>query len=325
MATSASLLPPDDKTDLSARLRSVQDEISLSKSSHLAAGQRFISSSIGAETPIGVLAEIREAQYKLIDEMKKATLMEQEIEKRNQDRHTELCSILLAIAETRSDTRSASNSVSAFSSREAESKHRAFYGSHAITNGTYLAACILMHIDAMLQAHPRFKKIQGADTTYLSIKDWFTMCTSALNADKNSKVGLRLPKPTDGDFIAASKIVASSVQGRQPQCDSTHIAILLSECPALMNTVEWLRSALVRCTGVLSPERTCRLRLLPHPFVNESGELLVEKVDTLRMPNKFMYQDIAAMKITDRKEYMRLVLECSVRPADAVGRIKIKQ
>ena len=201
-------------------------------------------------------------------------------------------------------------------------KAGSFYGSHALTNGTYLIACILTHMDHMLTSHPMFKKIQNSDSTFLDAKDWFNLCTGVLNADKQSKAGLSVPRPADEDFRNAAKIVALPGCGRKPTCDVTHLALLLSDCPAVMNTVEWTRKALLKCTGALSPERTCRFKLFSHPFVNSASELLVESTHTLKLPNRWMHQDVAGMKATPKKEYMRLVLEECIKPVDAISMVR---
>lgn len=316
----------DLKGDLKSRIREVSDRISLNKSADTAQAYRLVSSSIGSETPLGVLAEIREGQTRMIEEIKGLAGILQEAELRTEQRHRETCTILLGIAElggggvppgtetvpaVQAETRGTSRSCS-------------YYGSHAITNGTYLVACVLMHIDSMLQSHPVFKKIQNRDSTFMDIKDWYVVCGSAFNADKVSKVGLRIPKPTDEDFRSAVRMMASPVCGRRPVCEASHLSLLLASCPALMTTVEWMRVTLLKCAGVLSPERTCRFRRLSHPFVSEASELLVDEASTLKLPNKWLHQDVLSLKVTARKEYMRLVLEESLKPMDAIGKVKVK-
>lgn len=84
-----------------------------------------------------------------------------------------MCTLLLGIAERGHIT--PSNAQSSLSSIIHESPNRAktgsFYGSNSITNGTYLIACILMHMDTMLSSHPMFKKIKSSDSTFLDVKD----------------------------------------------------------------------------------------------------------------------------------------------------------
>jgi hypothetical protein len=316
----------DSLSDLKSRIQEVADRVSLGKNSDAAETHRLVSSSIGSETPLGVLTEIREGQSRLLQELKALAEIQRETEARREERHREVCTILLGIAEPSRTYASEGTRASNVPHQSVSlgSDGKSFYGSHSIANGTYLVACILMHMDSMLQAHPKFKKIQTSDSTFLDVKDWYTMCGSALNADKNSKAGLRVPKPVDEDFRAACRVVASPVRGRRPTCDSSHIPLLLAGCPAIMTTVEWTRVALLRCAGVLSPERTCRFRLFKHPFVNDVSELLVEDTSTLKLPNRWMHQDVLNMKSTVRKEYMRLVLEESLKPMDAIGMVKVK-
>jgi hypothetical protein len=237
-----------------------------------------------------------------------------------------MCTILLGIAEReRPETYSVGSSATLPQAGASSKSSVYYYGGHAIVNGTYLIGCILMHIDIMLKNHPRFKRIENTDSTHMDVKEWYNLCNYVLNADKRSKAGLRIPKVSDEDFRAAVAVVASPVSGRKPARDASHIVNLLSSCPAIMTTVEWMRSALLRCTGVLSPERTCRFRLIKHPFVNENSELAVEETSILRLPNRWMHQDVMTMKATAKKEYMRLILEDSIKPADAIGMVRVKQ
>jgi hypothetical protein len=317
----------DGLSDLQSRIKEVADKTSLNRSSRVAEAHRAVSSSIGSENPLGVLTEIREGQARLLEVMKTMIEASRDAESARERRHTEICTILLGIAESggRREQETVHTSSSVYREAVAGPRGGSFYGSHSIANGTYLIGCIMMHMDSMLQAHPKFKKIQSTDSTFLDVKDWYTMCSSVLNADKRSKAGLRVPKPTEEDFQVACRMVASTVRGRRPSCDSSHLSLLLGSCPAVMTTVEWMRTALLKCTGVLSPERTCRFRLLSHPFVNDASELLVENVSTLKLPNKWMHQDVLNMKAASRKEYMRLVLEDSIKPMDAIGMVKVKQ
>ena len=317
----------DGSGDLQSRIKEIADRTSLGKSSRAAEAHRAVSSSMGSETPLGVLMEIREGQARLLEEIKGLVEVHKEAELRNGERHRELCTVLLGIAESGNGTTSTRGiTLPAHHSDGATGlRNESFYGSHSIANGTYLIGCIMMHMDSMLQAHTKFRRVQSSDSTFMDVKDWYTMCGSALNADKRSKAGLRIPRPTDEDFRTACRMVASPVKGRRPSCDPSHLSLLLSSCPALMTTVEWMRVALLKCTGVLSPERTCRFRLFKHPFVNEGSELLVENVSTLKLPNKWMHQDVTNMKATARKEYMRLILEDSLKPMDAIGMVKVKQ
>lgn len=316
----------EQDADLKSRIQNVADKISLSNSSKSASTSRVISSSIGSETPVGVLTEIREGQARVLDEMKNILAMQQEIEARTQERHREMCTILLGLVEAGGTHRSAAAKAlgPARSIAEPAQKSQFYYGPSAITNGKYLFACIFLHLDRMLKAHPRFKKIEDTDKTLFTIKEWYNMCSYALDGDKESKAGLRIPKPTDEDFISAAGIVASTLPGRKPECDTSHISLLLSQCSEMMNTVEWLRVALIKCTGVLSPERTCRFKLIQHPFINADSVLLVSDTPTLRMPNKYMHQDVMAMKATQKKEYMELVLGSSMKAVDAISAVRLK-
>ena len=66
-------MPPSTSRmdDLKSRIKEASDRVSLSKASSSAEKHRTKSSSISTEAPIEVLAEIREGQARLLDEVKK--------------------------------------------------------------------------------------------------------------------------------------------------------------------------------------------------------------------------------------------------------------
>lgn len=68
--------------------------------------------------------------------------------------------------------------------------------------------------------------------------------------------------------------------------------------------------------------KICRFKLFPHPFVSKDSELLVDSTSTLKLPNRWMHQDILGIKAGVRKEFMRLVLETSIKPIDAISLVK---
>jgi hypothetical protein len=308
--------------DLKARIRDITEKISLNSNTHKANLHREVSSSIGSETPLSVLTEIRESQGRAVEELKSISQALVEADKKTEERHREMCTLLLGLSGMGMAPDASPTGTGAAQPPSGAPKY--YYGSNLIKDGTYLMACILMHIDKILSSHPTFKKIGNTDSTFLDVKDWYVICSSVLNADKSAKAGLRLPKPTDEDFRGAARIVASTVPGRRPECDSAQLALLLTVCGSGMTTVEWMRSATLRCSGVLSPERTCRFRLTEHPFVTEDGELLVKEVVKLQLPVRKIHQEVMAMKVTKRKEYMRLILENSMKPTEALALMNSK-
>lgn len=314
----------EDLSDIQKRIQSIADSTSLSANSSAAEAYRSVSSSIGTETPLGVLVEIREGQSRVLSSIKDLIDTYKESDAKAQRRHEEMCTILLGIAERDRSSSQVTTKTSSVSlpQGDAPSRSGSYYGGSLISNGNYLIACILMHIDNMLRDHPRFRKLAATDSTHMDVKDWYNICTTVFNADKDSKMGLRIPKPGDQDFREAITMVASPVSGRRPACDASHLTLLISTCPAIMTTVEWMRVAILKCTGLLSPERTCRFKLIKYPFVTEDSELLVADTTVLRMPNKWFHQDVLKMKAAQKKKYAELVLKDSIKPIDAIGMVK---
>ena len=153
-------------------------------------------------------------------------------------------------------------------------------------------------------------------------KDWYSTCSNVINVDENSKAGPRIPKPSDHDFRSAANAVSSPVQGRMPVCDASHIHTLTPQSPELKNTLEWIRGALLRCSGSLSPERHCKFSSIQHLFVNDSSELNVSKSAKLTMPRRTMHQELLDLKSNQMKLYMNLVIQSSFGSNDAIQRAK---
>lgn len=317
-------LKQENDKDLQSRIREISDRVSLNQFSNTANGYRAASSAMGTETPVGILAELRESQERMLGVMKDAVAVIEERERREEQRHRELCTILLGSTLNGGSKTTPERSTNTGNMQQFQShgKLQSYYGSTVLTSGVHVVSCVMMHLDSILSQHPHFRKIQSTDKTFMDIKDWYSTCSNLVNADKNSKAGLRVPKPGDNDFKSACRIIASPVQGRRPACDASHIADLVLHSPELMNTVEWVRGALLRCTGCLSPERQCRFRSIHHPFVNEDSELDVARTAKLTMPTRVKHQEILDMKSTQRKVYMNLILEHSYASDDALQRAK---
>ena len=67
-----------EEIDIAARIKDMSDKISLSQSSSSADRHRQVSSSIGSESPIGILSELRESQERILSLMKEMLLVSEE-------------------------------------------------------------------------------------------------------------------------------------------------------------------------------------------------------------------------------------------------------
>lgn len=283
-------------------------------------------SSIGVETPVTLLADIRDIQSKALEAARETNRLLAEKEANDERRHKEMCTLLLGLLEqSKSSVHGGASTIHTSSILGHQSlegaKTQFYYGSTAISTGTHLVGCILMHIDALLAEHPVFHKYQTSDVSFMDLKDWGTLVSYLLNADKASKGGLRLPKPTDEDFKSVCRVVAATAPGRRPRCDVSHIAALLAEAPGVMNTVEWVRLAIIKCKGVVSPEKELRFSQLTYPFVNEETDLSIKVAEHRRLPSKSLFRSVSDLKATQKKRYMSLILEGEKTPMTALDTV----
>lgn len=309
--------------DLKDKIRKISEGLSRDRSSEQADVARGIAASIGAETPATVLPDIRDINARTLAMLEQMRDLQLEIERNTATRHKEMCTLLMGLMKSGAKGGGTAEPQSGHVITST-GKEQYYYGSTLLTSGTHVIACMAMHIDILASEHPQFHNIQSTDSTFMDIKDWYVLAGYALNADKGSKAGLRIPKPSDEDFKAVCRILAASAPGRRPRCQASNIYSLLGECPGIVNTVEWLRQALVRCRGILSPEREHRFKHLHHPFVNEDMDLAVLPQKTQKLPSRAFHRTIHEMKSTQKKEYMNLILEHSVGFMDASGRVMKK-
>lgn len=314
---SHSRTPSDENTDLKERIKQISDGLSRDRDTAHASKARDVAAAVGAETPATVLPDIRDVNNRMLSVMEGIYNMQMEAERNAAVRHKEMCTLLMGLMNSGASKPDVTT-LHGPGSRSGGGEGY-YYGSTALTSGTHVIACVLMHIDILVTEHPQFSRIQSTDSTFMDIKDWYVLSGYALNADKPSKAGLRIPKPSDEDFKSVCRVLAASAPGRRPRCQAPNLHALVSECPGIMNTVEWIRQALVRCKGILSPEREYRFRYIHHPFINEDMDMLIEQQTTRKLPNKSFHQSVSSMKSTQKKVYMNLVLEKDVAYMEAMS------
>lgn len=296
-----------DDMDLKDRIQKISEGLTRDRDASHAGVARQVAAAVGAETPATVLPDIRDINNRTLSVLEGIRDMQIETERNDAVRHKELCTLLMGLMGT--GVSSVGSRTPLGSTPQPSGKEQYYYGNTALISGVHAVACVLMHLDILATEHPQFQKIQSSDSTFMDIKDWYVTASYLINADKQSKAGLRIPKPSDEDFKAVCRTLAASAPGRRPRCQASNIYSLLTDCPGVMNTVEWVRQALLRCRGILSPEREHRFKYFHHPFINEEMDLAVEPHKIGKLPSRAFHRSVHEMKATQKKVYMKLVLE----------------
>lgn len=310
----------EESLDLQQRISAIRERVAHSSAIHKMAQGGATSSQLGSETPITVLVDIRGILSSINASLHQVAKGRELQEKRTEERHQELCTLLLSASTLQTPMAETLSSPPAGARPGAPGKPKFYFGSVSITSGIHAIGCILMHLDKMMSSHHDLTSVTRTDTTFIDIKDWCNLAGYLLNADKKSKAGLRIPKPSDDDFKTVCSHLASPMEGRRPACDETQIHGLIGRCPEVMNTVEWVRQSVVKCKGVLSPAREFKWKCIEYPFVTDGAELKLT-VPAKKVVSKRQFHDtVSALKVTDLKRYMELILTSSVPPAEALRR-----
>lgn len=114
-----------------------------------------------------MLSEIRESQERIFSVMKDRLSMSEERHKREEQRHREICTLLLASTTNMSSGSQPRNTFSVASHvlPSTLQKTEYFYSSVSLTSGTHVVSCVIMHLDLMVIHHPHFRKIQNTYKT----------------------------------------------------------------------------------------------------------------------------------------------------------------
>lgn len=309
-----------NSVEIKDKIKQITDGLARDRGSVQADKARGVASALGTETPATVLPDIRDVNARMLCMLEEMRNLQIETERNAATRHKEMCVLLTGVLNSGPKLGDAHTSYSP-ATAATNGKEQYYYGSTSISSGVHVVACVAMHMDILLSEHPQFQFIQSTDNTFMDMKDWYNLTSYALNADKSSKAGLRIPKPSDEDFKAVCRMLAASAAGRRPRCQVSNLSTLLAEAPGVMNTVEWVRSAIIRCKGVLSPEREFRFRHVSHPFINEDMDLQLAPQKVKKLPNRSFHRGVCELKITQKKEYMNLILERDMQYMDAFNKV----
>lgn len=302
-------LKMDDKDTVKRYLERITASSDSKANSDAASKALGVAAATGVETNATVLVDIRNLMQKTLE----ATLRVEELmvqkEKGDERRHNELAAILVSMSDMRVSTPAPAPQVAVTQLGTRDKAGSYYYSSSRLVNGVGLLACILMHLDSAVGSSEVGRLLETSDSTFMDVKAWTTMCSVLMNGAKNDRIGLRVPKPSDEDFKAAASIVASTLSGRTVKCGPEGVVGLLSSCPAIMVTVEWLRSTTIKCRGLVAPQREAKLSCISHPFVTREGSFNITEVQIKEPTSQDHHHRVSKLKIDKKKEYVKLVVE----------------
>lgn len=306
--------------DLTAALKTLELSDVLKRCKSSADNSRSVASAAGVETPLSVLSDIRKmtadtnVMLNSLDS-KFSAIVELMTEQKNEQRL-----LLTKLLEHQNTNTRIMQSVEPSEygthviSSTGSTNATYYYGQWPVKNAPALLGCILYHLDVLFSSHSSANPDE-VDVSYMEPKAWSSLVSLLIQSIENSKLSLRLPKPTDNDFKRAADIVCSKYSGQSPQISAVHVRSLVGTCSEVMSTVQVIIEYCTKCRAVLSPARLKRLASTHYPFIDDNEELIVDptRVKIASLPDA-MHQEYNALKAEQKKRFIRSVYSGATAP-----------
>lgn len=302
--------------------RKVREEVSSAAKSSLDA-----AASIGAETPMVILRDIRRCILDVEAMMADNERNEDAREQRAEQRHQELIATLQQLTiQSQPDPGNYRRSTSRASIGSISEKRQFYENDTEIKTGAQVVALILMRLDKVLQNSGQLPDSGTKDAVILDLKGWTSpvLKVSAVESIVTSnRTKIVMPKPSQVETITALDIVASTEMGRPQTVRVTDIVRLQQSCPAMMGILEEIRQRIMKCPGIIPEGRRERMSHLKFPYTTREQELNVVAIpsDYLKA-GPLVTDSVPKLKDVAKKLYVSEVLEKGTAPIIAYNRSK---
>lgn len=306
--------------------RKVRDEVSSAAKSSLDA-----AASIGTETPMVILRDIRrcmlDVQNFMVESERNRQIEEERMEDRREERHRELIATLQQLTvQSQSDPGNYRRSVSRASIGSIPEKRQFYDSDTEIKTGAQVVALILMQFDKVLQNSGQLPSTSTNDAIILDLKGWTApvLKVSAVESSVTKNRGkLAMPKPSQLETVNALDIAASTEMGRSQTVRVTDIVRLQQTCPAIIGIIEEVRQRIMRCPGIIPEGRRARMSHLKFPYVTREQELNVVAIpENYTTAGPLVVDSVPKLKDAAKKVYVSEVLEKGTVPVIAYNRAK---
>lgn len=305
--------------------RKVQDDVDSAAKSGLDA-----AASIGTETPLVILRDIRKCIMDLEGVTRERELVEQEREKRREERHVELIATLQRMAMSSntggSVSRHSMSRDSIGSSTTIADERKFYWHDTAINTGAQIVAAVLMQFDKLLRNSGQLPNISSSDSVIMDLKAWSSCILKIAAVESvvtNTRTKVSLPKPKQQESITAMEITSSTTQGRDQPFRMKEASRLQQECVGLMGIVEEVRQRLIRCPGILPDSRRERLAYLSFPYITRDEDLNISMVcEGFARASPIIVETVPKWKEDSKKTYISEVLGNGTKPIIAFNRAR---
>jgi hypothetical protein len=306
--------------------RKVQDEVTSAAKSGLDA-----AASIGTETPMVVLRDIRRCITDLSETIREREEAEREREARAEARHTEMIATLQSIAIRASvgggsGPRTSLSRESTSSIWADEEKREFYHYKIKVNTGARVIAVILMQLDTVLKNSGQLPTDAPQDSVILDLKGWTSPILKVAGVESTVttvKTKVELPKLSQEETVKALEKVSSTIEGRSQPFRVADAVQLQESCSGVIGIVEEIRQRLIKCPGILPESKRTRLAYLKHPYVTREGDLNISMIaDGFAKAGPVVVDGVAKFKDDVRKFYISEVLGKGTVPILAFNKSK---
>ena len=285
---------------------------------------REVVSSIGTDTPLTVLLDIRHIMTELCTEIRKRNERDDEMsqlmfkfvrqQKESDDqRHREMLAFMNKLSKSGVHVPtplppSVSAQMKSLSISDSNDKY--YYKGDEIKTSQAIIGCFLLHLDLIVSRNLPVSN-DTSDTVVMELKDWSSAVTILREAESNNTPStgiLTLPKKTSEEAIQTLDVIASPISGRSVVCKTEHIQSLILNCPTISNCVEEIRQRALLCPGIISSSRLRNLSALDFPYVTREGVLNIVNTAPKPRGSNILHEKIKQMNAHQKKIYAQLVL-----------------
>lgn len=288
--------------------RKVEEEVTTEARSAL-----DVAASIGTETPLIILRDIRKCLVDLSNVMQESIQDRHAVELRNEERHREMLATLQQLSIQPSFTSSvpvSSMSRLSLSGKSMEIKQEYYYGGEAIKTGFNIIGLVLLQMDAVASGCSYIPNVGTSDGVIMDLKKWSSAVSIVYSCESNvtPMKSIVLPKLSDAQVKAALSKCASTENGRVTVFRVPELAAVCDSSPDLMAVVNEVKIRIVKCPGLISEDKRLRMAYVDNPITDRDSSLKVVATAPQRA-SAVVISIVSKLNHTSKKQYVQLILE----------------
>lgn len=282
-----------------------------------------VASSMGTNTPITLLVDIRQSMGELTEAVK----VQQELTKLqiNEDKrmHMESLAFMKELTDVMSKMQVAPMSaynrpLATRTSVETEVPQRYYHGSDAVSMSAHVIACVLIHLERTASKSMTYTQTGAPDTMVMGLKDWAAVVNAVSKAESTQTPApgkLVLPKMSSEEVKYVLGTFASTVESRVVSTKPAHFSDICAHCPGVTGCIEEVRLRMSKCPGLIGQQRSISLASLEFPYVKEDALIINPKPP--KLGSKVVFDMVLKFTAKQKEAYASYILKDGMIPLNA--------